>query len=535
MSDKERKPEFTTSWGAARPRVYGPADLPADVTAADAPGEFPFTRGVHPGMYRSRLWTMRQYAGFGTAVETNKRYRFLLEQGQTGLSVAFDLPTQMGHDPDALDRPRRSGQGGRVDRHRSRTWPISSRRIPLERVSTSMTINATAADPVGALRGRGPAAGRRARSPERHGPERHPQGIHRARAPTSSRPTPSMRLITDIFAWCRTHVPRWNTISISGYHIREAGSTAVQEVAFTLANGIAYVQAALDAGLDVDAFAPQLSFFFNAHNDLLEEIAKFRAARRLWARIMRERFEARDPRSLMLRFHAQTAGQHAHRPAAREQHRARDRAGAGRGAGRLPVAAHQLDGRGALAAHRARGADRAAHPADPGRTSPASPTRSIRWRGSFAVERLTRDIEEGAEAYITQIDELGGLGGRHRLHAAGDPGRGLSVPARGGGQGADRGRRQRVRHRRSCRPTNLFQLEAGVGDALAERLARAAAHPRCATAAGAGARCAGDRRARPGEPDAAAGRCGRGDGVTLGEICERLRAVFGIHQPSVTF
>src|SRR6185436_5524370 len=276
-----------TSWGAARPPVYGPADLPADVTAAEAPGAFPFTRGVHPGMYRSRLWTMRQYAGFGTAVETNKRYRFLLEQGQTGLSVAFDLPTQMGHDPDA---PIARGEVGKVGVSIATVEDMSDlfEAIPLDRVSTSMTINATAAILlalyVAVGRRQGVAAERLSGTTQNDILKEYI-----ARGTYIFPPSPSMRLVTDVFAWCKDAVPRWNTISISGYHMREAGCTAVQEVAFTLANAVAYVEAARAAGLAVDAFAPQLSFFFNAHNDLFEEVAKYRAARRLWARLMKVR------------------------------------------------------------------------------------------------------------------------------------------------------------------------------------------------------------------------------------------------------
>src|SRR5947199_870878 len=300
----DRPREFKTSWGAPLKPVYGPQD--AAGSELGAPGEFPFTRGVHPEMHRKRLWTMRQYAGFGSAVETNKRYRFLLEQGQTGLSVAFDLPTQMGYDPDA---PMARGETGKVGVSIASLEDIHDlfEGIPLDRVSTSMTINATAsillALYVATARRQGVAADRLSGTVQNDILKEYI-----ARGTYIFPPGPSMRLITDTFAYCKDRVPRWNTISISGYHMREAGSTAVQEVAFTLANGIAYVQAAVEAGLTVDEFAPQLSFFFNAHNNLIEEIAKFRAARRLWARIMRERFGARDPRSLALRFHAQTAG-----------------------------------------------------------------------------------------------------------------------------------------------------------------------------------------------------------------------------------
>ncbi len=303
----ERKPAFNTSSGIP----LQPVDLPHDpdpdyLDQLGFPGEFPFTRGVQATMYRGRFWTMRQYAGYATAEESNRRYRFLLEQGQTGLSVAFDLPTQIGYD---ADDPIALGEVGKVGVSISSLEDMQTlfREIPLDKVSTSMTINAPAA----VLLAMYIAVARR-------------QGIdpgnlrgtiqndilkeYIARGTYIFPPKASMRLITDIFQYCQQNVPRWNTISISGYHIREAGSTAVQEVAFTLANAVAYVQAAVEAGLDIDTFARQISFFFNAHNNFLEEIAKFRAARRLWARLMKERFGAKKSASMMLRFHTQTGG-----------------------------------------------------------------------------------------------------------------------------------------------------------------------------------------------------------------------------------
>jgi methylmalonyl-CoA mutase, N-terminal domain len=275
-------------------------------TDLGTPGSFPFTRGPQPSMYRGKLWTMRQYAGFSTAGESNRRYRYLLERGTTGLSVAFDLPTQIGMDS---DDPRARGEVGKVgvaiDSIADMETLLDS--IPLDRVSISMTINAPASILLALLL---VVAERR--------------GVHwsklngtvqndilkeyAARGTYIFPPSPSLRMVTDMFEFCAKEVPRWNTISVSGYHIREAGSTAVQEVAFTLANGLQYVQAAVDRGLDVDTFAPRISFFFNAHNDFLEEVAKFRAARKLWAHLMRERYDPKDPRSLALRFHAQTAG-----------------------------------------------------------------------------------------------------------------------------------------------------------------------------------------------------------------------------------
>jgi methylmalonyl-CoA mutase N-terminal domain/subunit len=290
--------------------LYSPLDHQLDERAylerLGLPGEFPYTRGIYPTMYRGRLWTMRQYAGFGTAEESNRRYRYLLEQGQTGLSVAFDLPTQMGYDS---DDPRVAGEVGKVGVaiDSLEDMEILLDGIPLDRVTVSMTINAPAAILLLMV----------VAVAERQGvPLERVSGTiqndilkeYAARGTYIFPPRPSMRLITDIFQWCGRHLPSWNTISISGYHMREAGATAAQEIAFTLANGIAYVEAALAAGLEVDQFAPRLSFFFNAHIDLFEEVAKFRAARRMWARIMRERFHAKDPRSAMLRFHTQTAG-----------------------------------------------------------------------------------------------------------------------------------------------------------------------------------------------------------------------------------
>ena len=306
----ERREEFATDSGLSLDTVYTPEDgLPNGADYGDSigyPGEFPYTRGVQPNMYRGRVWTMRQYAGYATAAATNERYRYLLENGQTGLSVAFDLPTQIGYDS---DHPLAEGEVGKVG------VPICSLAdmetlfdgIPLDKVSTSMTINATAA----VLLCLYIAAGKK-------------QGVepdqlsgtlqndilkeYIARGTYAYPPRPSMRLVVDVFRYCAENVPRWNTISISGYHMREAGATASQELAFTFANAIAYVQAAVDAGLPVDDFAPRLSFFFVAQNNLFEEVAKFRAARRLWANIMRDRFGAKNPRSMMLRFHTQTAG-----------------------------------------------------------------------------------------------------------------------------------------------------------------------------------------------------------------------------------
>lgn len=301
----ERQKDFNTPSQISLPRIGVPAPMNY-MENLGFPGEYPFTRGVQPTMYRGRLWTMRQYAGYASAEESNQRYRFLLQQGQTGLSVAFDLPTQIGYD---ADDPMSLGEVGKVGVSISslRDMELLFDQIPLDRVSTSMTINA----PASILLAMYIAVARRKGIDEKLLRGTIQNDILKeyvARGTYIFPPEPSMRLITDVFKYCETNVPRWNTISISGYHIREAGSTAVQEVAFTLSNAIAYVQSAIDAGLKVDAFASQLSFFFAAHNNFLEEVSKYRAARRLWAEIMRDRFKAKDPKSWMLRFHTQTSG-----------------------------------------------------------------------------------------------------------------------------------------------------------------------------------------------------------------------------------
>ncbi|MCK4671471.1 MAG: methylmalonyl-CoA mutase family protein [Candidatus Aegiribacteria sp.] len=303
----ERKETFVTGSGEPVERVYFPEEPDEDYLRKQGfPGQYPFTRGVQPTMYRGRFWTMRQYAGFGTAEESNKRYRYLLEQGQTGLSVAFDLPTQIGYDS---DHPLCEGEIGKVGVaiDSLSDMEILFSQIPLDSVSTSMTINAPAAVLLAMYVAVAEKQGIQAKM-LRGTIQNDILKEYMARGTYIFPPAQSMRLITDIFCFCSDNVPKWNTISISGYHIREAGCTAAQEVAFTLADGIAYVEAAIEAGLDVDDFAPRLSFFFNAHNDLLEEVAKFRAARRLWGQIMRERFKAENPKSMMLRFHTQTAG-----------------------------------------------------------------------------------------------------------------------------------------------------------------------------------------------------------------------------------
>jgi methylmalonyl-CoA mutase N-terminal domain/subunit len=526
MSKSEREP--TSSWGEPVKRVYGPTDA-SGAGDVGVPGEFPFTRGIHPSGYRSRLWTMRQYAGFGSAPETNKRYRFLLDQGQTGLSVAFDLPTQMGHDPDA---PIARGEAGKVGVSIACLEDMQDlfEGIPLDRVSTSMTINATAsillALYVAVARRQGVAPATLAGTTQNDILKEYI-----ARGTYIFPPGPSMRLVTDVFAYCREAVPRWNTISISGYHVREAGCTAVQEVAFTLANGIAYVEAARAAGLDVDAFAPQLSFFFNAHNNLIEEVAKFRAARRLWARIMRERFAARDPRSQTLRFHAQTAGSMltAQQPENNIVRVAVQALAAVLG-GCQSLHTNSMDEALALPTERAvrialRTQQILAH--ESGVADTVDPL-----GGSYAVERLTRDVEAGAEDYIRRIDELGGA-----VHAIGFMQREIQDAAYRWQREVEDKTRVVVGVNEFVTedepPAALFALDPGVGQALAERVARvrrardAGAAARALDALEAGAR--GRANLVPLMVDAVE------RAATLGEICDRLRAVFGVHQPSVTF
>lgn len=301
----ERRPEFCTDSGIGIKHLF----LPCESDYGEKigfPGEYPFTRGVYPTMYRGRFWTMRQYAGFASAEESNKRYRYLLDHGTTGLSVAFDLPTQMGYDSDHLMAEGEVGKVGvAIDSLEDMERLFDA--IPLDKITTSMTINATAAILlcmyVAIAKKQGADLKRISGTIQNDILKEYV-----ARGTYIYPPEPSMRLITDTFRWCSENLPKWNTISISGYHIREAGSTAVQEVAFTLSNGIAYVQAAIDAGLEVDRFGPQLSFFFNSHNNFFEEVAKFRAARRIWAKLMKERFGAKNPEAMKLRFHAQTGG-----------------------------------------------------------------------------------------------------------------------------------------------------------------------------------------------------------------------------------
>lgn len=403
----ERQERFETLSGISLDPVYTPADVPVDyLQDLGFPGEYPFTRGVQPTMYRGRLWTMRQYAGYATAEESNARYKYLLSQGQTGLSVAFDLPTQLGYD---ADDPLASGEVGKVGVSISSLddMRVLFSGIPLERISTSMTINAPAAILLAMYIAVAKEQGvdlKRLRGTVQNDILKE----YIARGTYIFPPRPSMRLVTDLIRYCATEVPEWNTISISGYHIREAGSTAAQEVAFTLANGIAYVQAAIDAGLDVDSFGPRLSFFFNAHNDFLEEIAKFRAARRLWARIMRERFGAKDPRSWMLRFHTQTAGctLTAQQPELNVIRVTLQALAAVLG-GTQSLHTNSLDEALWLPTEESvrialRTQQIIAH--ESGVANTVDPL-----GGSYAIEYLTNEIERQAQAYIDKIDAMGGV------------------------------------------------------------------------------------------------------------------------------
>jgi methylmalonyl-CoA mutase N-terminal domain/subunit len=405
---KERRDQFTTLSGLPVERLYTETNLEGHDPEKEIgyPGESPFTRGIYPSMYRGRFWTMRQYAGFGSATESNQRYRYLLSKGQSGLSVAFDLPTQIGMDSDSALALGEVGKVGvAIDSIEDMQTLFDG--IPLERVSTSMTINSTAAILlclyVAVAKKQGASLQKLSGTVQNDILKEYI-----ARGTYIYPVRPAMRIVTDVFAWCRAELPKWNTISISGYHIREAGSTAVQEVAFTLANAIAYVQAAIDAGLNVDEFAPQLSFFFNAHSDLLEEIAKYRAARRLWARIMTERFSARDPRSLLLRFHAQTAGSSltAQQPENNIVRVAIQALAAVLG-GCQSLHTNSLDEALALPTEDAalialRTQQIIAH--ETGVTNTIDPV-----AGSYAIESLTNEIERGAVAYIEKIDAMGGM------------------------------------------------------------------------------------------------------------------------------
>ena len=408
---RARSPERKDAFRTTSDIELGPVDAPSSPDAEylkelGFPGEYPFTRGIQPTMYRGRHWTMRQYAGFGSAEDANARYHYLLKSGQTGLSVAFDLPTQMGRD---ADHPRARGEVGKVGVSISslRDMEVLLKGIPLAEVSTSMTINSTAA----ILLSLYAAVGEQQGVPLEKLSGTVQNDILKeyiARGTYVYPPRESLRLVTDVFAFCAKRVPRWNPISISGYHIREAGSTAAQEIAFTLGNGIAYVDAARRAGLEVDAFAGRLSFFFNVHNNFLEEIAKFRAARRLWARLMKERFGAKDPRSQMLRFHAQTAASTltAQQPE--------------NNVVRVALQAMAAVLGGAQSLHTNSKDEALALPSEAAAKLALRTQQIIAYEtgvadvadplgGSYTLERLTDELEARADAYLTKVDALGGM------------------------------------------------------------------------------------------------------------------------------
>jgi methylmalonyl-CoA mutase N-terminal domain/subunit len=525
----ERRDAFETSSGIPLERVYLPEDPSPDyLERLGFPGEYPYTRGVQPTMYRGRLWTMRQYAGFASAEESNLRYRYLLSQGQTGLSVAFDLPTQIGYD---ADDPLAQGEVGRVGVSISCLDDMATlfEAIPLDRVSTSMTINAPAA----ILLAMYLAVARRNGVDPSHLRGTLQNDILKeyvARGTYIFPPTPALRLVTDVFRYCRDHIPHWNTISISGYHMREAGATAVQEVAFTLANAIAYVQGALQAGLPVDEFAPQIAFFFNAHNNFLEEVAKFRAARRLWARLMRQRFDARNPESWRLRFHTQTAGSTltAQQPE-NNVVRVTLQALAAVLGGTQSLHTNSMDEALGLPTEAAvrvalRTQQILAH--ETGVADTIDPL-----AGAFAVESLTDTIEARAEEYLAKIDAMGGALAaiengfmQREIHEAAyqaqkDVEAGESIVV---GVNAFAGGETPHLERMRVDPDVELRQRKRLADLRARRDGTRVAELLTRLAAAA----EGTDNLLP-----ALLECVEGD-VTLGEICGRLRQVWGEYRPS---
>lgn len=525
----ERKDVFKNSSGNELERLYTPGNIDY-LKDLGLPGEFPYTRGVYPTMYRSRLWTMRQYAGYATAQETNERFRYLLEQGQTGLSVAFDLPTQIGYD---ADDPIAAGEVGKVGVSISSLEDMADLfdNIPLNRVSTSMTINAPAA----ILLAMYIAVAKR-------------QGVditnlrgtvqndilkeYIARGTYIFPPSPAMRLITDVFRYCKENVPHWNTISVSGYHIREAGSTAVQELAFTLANAIAYLEAASSAGLAVDEVAPQIAFFFNAHNDFLEEIAKFRAARRLWAKITRYQFEAQDPRSWLMRFHTQTAGSTltAHQPANNVVRVALQALSAVLG-GTQSLHTNSMDEALGLPTEEAvrvalRSQQIIAH--ESGVANTVDPV-----AGSYTIERLTDNLETQAQDYLDRIADMGGAlpaieAGfiQREIHEAAyqtqkkiESGEEIVV-----GVNAYRAEAQIRLERLKVDPTIEIRQRERLSELRSRRDATSVEH-RLADIEDA---ARSDSNLMPLFINAVEA------GVTLGEICDRLRIVWGEYRPPST-
>ena len=528
----ERKKEFTTISGLPLERIYGPEVFEQTDYLEDLglPGEYPYTRGVQPTMYRGRFWTMRQYAGFATAEESNRRYKYLLEQGQTGLSVAFDLPTQIGYDSDMEISLGEVGKVGvAIDSLADMETLFDG--IPLDKVTTSMTINAPAA----VLLAMYIAVG------EKQGTPREQLGgtiqndilkEYAARGTYIFPPQPSMRVITDIFEFCTKQVPKWNTISISGYHIREAGSTAVQEVAFTLANGIAYVDAALRAGLDVDDFGPRLSFFFNSHLDFLEEVAKYRAARRLWAHIMKERFGAKNPRSMMLRFHTQTAGctLTAQQPKNNIVRVAYQALAAVLG-GTQSLHTNSMDEALSLPTEEAVSIALRTQQLIAYETGVADSVDPL--AGSYLIEDLTNRIEDGARDYIRRIDEMGGA------VSAVENGfiqREIQESAYRDQKAIESSQRVVVGINKfkteELKPTGLLKVDPSVRETQVEKLQRLrgrrdqAAVDRALEVLSATAK--GQDNLMPPIIDAVKAY------ATLGEICDTLRAIFGEYKAPVT-
>jgi len=526
-----RKQRFTTLGGIPLKTVYTQEDLAGGdpETSVGFPGEFPYTRGIYPTMYRGRLWTMRQYAGFGTAAQSNKRFRYLLTKGQTGLSIAFDLPTQIGHDS---DHPRAAGEVGKVGVAIDSLEDMETLfdGIPLENVSTSMTINSTAAILlalyVAAARKQGANLQKLSGTVQNDILKEYI-----ARGTYIYPPRPAMRIVTDLFSWCRTELPAWNTISISGYHIREAGSTAAQEIAFALADAVAYADAATATGQAIDEFAPRLSFFFNAHNDLLEEIAKYRAARRLWAHLMRDRFGARDPSSMMLRFHVQTAGSSltAQQPENNIVRVAIQALAAVLG-GCQSLHTNALDEALALPTEDAallalRTQQIVAH--ETGVTNTVDPV-----GGSYAIEKLTDEIESRAKAYIQKIDALGGM---LRAIETGYVQGEIQKSAYEYQRAIERGEQivvgvnQFVAEKGMSVPT--LRIDPELERAQIERVRSLRARRISSQAAAAVA--AVEARARTGENLMPAIAAAVEDFATVGEISDALRRVFGEYTESV--
>src|ERR1700758_1512364 len=536
MAEKLKSPpevarEIETSSHVPVKPLYTSADLKGSDYESEVgyPGEYPFTRGVQATMYRGRLWTMRQYAGMGDAEESNKRYKYLLANGTTGLSVAFDLPTQIGMDS---DHPLAAGEVGKVGLAIDSLEDMQTLfdGIPLEHVSTSMTINSTAAILlalyVAVAKQQGANLQRLAGTVQNDILKEYI-----ARGPYIYPLRPAMRIVTDIFAWCRRELPNWNAISISGYHIREAGSTDVQEVAFTLANGIAYVQAAIDAGLAIDDFAPQLSFFFNSHNEFLTQIAKFRAARRLWARTMRERFHARGPRPSMLRFHAQTAGSSltAQQPE-NNLVRVSLQALAAVLGGCQSLHANALDEALALPTEQSallalRTQQIIAN--ESGVVNTVDPV-----AGSYAIEKLTNEIESGAEEYIAKIDAMGGM---LRAVEAGFVQQEIQKAAYEYQQAVDSGEQVVVGVNRfqteEERPIPTLQIDPAVEAAQGARLNALRARRDASKTKSALAEI--ERRARTTENLMPAILNAVESYATVGEISDALRRAFGEYQESV--